>query len=228
MTIRVVLADDQVLIRAGFRVLIDSSSDVEVVGEAADGQEALDLVRTTRADVVVMDIRMPGIDGLEATRRISDEEDLAGVRVLVLTTFELDEYVVEAIRAGASGFVGKGSDPAELLNAIRLVATGEALLSPRATRALISRYLSRPEDRPPPSPETMRALTAREREVVVLVADGLTNDDIAEKLVVSPLTVKTHVNRAMVKLDVRDRAQLVVLAYQSGLVRPGEATPPAH
>ncbi len=219
MTIGVVLADDQTLIRAGFRVLIDSADDLAVVGEAADGREALRLVRDDRADVVVMDIRMPELDGLEATRQISDDEDLAGVRILILTTFELDEYVVEALRAGASGFLGKGVEPAELLDAIRLVAAGEALLSPRATRALVARFLAQPADGPSGSPDSVADLTDREREVVALVAQGLSNDDIAQRLFVSPLTAKTHVNRAMSKLGVRDRAQLVVIAFQSGLVR---------
>jgi len=222
VTIRVVLADDQALIRAGFRVLVDSAADLEVVGEAANGAQAVELLRSTRADVVVMDIRMPDVDGLEATRRISADENLAGVRVLILTTFELDEYVVEALRAGASGFLGKGVEPAELLQAIRTVAAGEALLSPRATWALIGRYLAHPSDGPVGAPEALTALTDREREVVALVAQGLTNDDIAQRLFLSPLTVKTHINRAMTKIGARDRAQLVVVAFQSGLVRPGQ------
>jgi DNA-binding NarL/FixJ family response regulator len=220
---RVLLADDQALIRAGFRVLIDASTDLVVVGEATDGDEAVQLARTARADVVVMDIRMPGVDGLEATRRICADEDLAGVRVLVLTTFELDEYVLEALRAGASGFLGKGVEPADLLDAIRVVAAGESLLSPRATRALIGRYLSAPDRAPAAAPDSLAMLTEREREVVALVALGLSNEDIAQRLFVSPLTAKTHVNRAMSKLGARDRAQLVVAAYQSGLVRPGTA-----
>lgn len=218
MSVRVLLADDQVLIRSGFRALIDSAPDLEVVGEAVDGAEALQLARTTRADVVVMDIRMPEMDGLEATRRICADEDLAGVRVLILTTFELDEHVVDAIRAGASGFLGKGVEPHVLLDAIRTLAQGEALLSPGATRALISRYL-RPVQEPIASPPSLAALTGREREVVALVAEGLSNDEIAARLYLSPLTAKTHVNRAMMKLAARDRAQLVVMAYQSGLVR---------
>jgi DNA-binding NarL/FixJ family response regulator len=220
VTIRVVLVDDQALIRAGIRALVDSAPDLEVVGEAADGREALDLVRATRADVVLMDIRMPEVDGLEATRLISADEDLAGVRVLILTTFELDEHVLQALRAGASGFLGKGAEPNEMLAAIRTVAAGEALLSPRATRALIGRYLARPEEAPTTEPGALAALTDREREIVAFVAQGMTNDDIAERLVVSPLTVKTHVNRAMMKIGARDRAQLVVAAFQSGLVRP--------
>lgn len=222
MTVRVVLADDQALIRSGFRVLIDSAVDLEVVGEASDGAEAVEVARATRADVVVMDIRMPDVDGVEATRRISADDDLAGVRVLILTTFEFDEYVVEAIHAGASGFLGKGVESHVLLDAIRIVATGEALLSPKATRALISRYL-RPAQDPISAPASLAALTNRERGVVALAAQGQSNDEIAAELYLSPLTAKTHINRAMTKLGARDRAQLVVLAYQSGLVR---ADPP--
>lgn len=222
MTVRVLLADDQVLIRSGFRALIDSAPDLEVVGEASDGAEAVAMARTTRADVVVMDLRMPEVDGIEATRRICADDDLAGVHVLVLTTFELDDHVVEAVRAGASGFLGKGVEPHVLLDAIRTIATGDALLSPRATRTLISRYL-RPVRNPISAPPSLAALTHREREVVALVAAGLSNDEIAGKLYLSPLTAKTHVNRAMMKLGSRDRAQLVVLAYQSGLVRADPA-----
>lgn len=185
MTIRVLLADDQVLIRSGFRALVDSAADLEVVGEASDGAEALALARATRADVVVMDIRMPLVDGIEATRRICADDDLAGVRVLVLTTFELDEHVIDAVRAGASGFLGKGVEPDVLLDAIRTVAAGDALLSPRATRALIGRYLQ-PAPEPVPAPKVLAALTAREREVVALVAGGFSNDDIAAKLYPSP------------------------------------------
>ena len=221
MTIRVLIVDDQALIRGGFRVLVDSAPDLKVVGEAGTGHEALDLVRTTRADVVLMDIRMPDLDGLAATRAISADDDLAGVKVLILTTFEVDEYVLAALRAGASGFVGKGLEPDDLLAAIRTVASGDALLSPRATRSLITRFLAQP-DAAAPAPEALAALTPREREVVALVATGMSNDEIAVELVLSPLTAKTHVNRAMMKLGVRDRAQLVVLAYRSGLVRaPG-------
>ncbi|SCG49774.1 response regulator [Micromonospora coxensis] len=223
MTIRVLLADDQKLLRAGFRVLIDSAADLVVVGEAATGREAVELARATRADVVLMDVRMPEMDGLAATAAITADEDLAGVRVLILTTFEVDEYVFQALRAGASGFLGKGVEPAELLDAIRTVAAGDALLSPKATRGLIARFLAQPEPEPQAGPERLRVLTEREREVVTLVAAGLSNEQIAERLVVSPLTAKTHVNRAMMKLGARDRAQLVVIAYQSGLVR---VTPP--
>jgi DNA-binding NarL/FixJ family response regulator len=230
VTIRVLIADDQALIRAGFRALIDSADDLEVVGEAASGEQAVAMARSTRADVVLMDIRMPGADGLVATRQIAADEDLAGVRVLVLTTFEIDEYVVEALRAGASGFLGKGVLPAELLAAIRTVAAGEALLSPAATRSLISRFLQLPaptaEGGVDGRPGQLAALTDREREVMALVAHGLSNEEIALRLVVSPLTVKTHVNRAMTKVGCRDRAQLVVLAYQSGLVGSGGAPRP--
>ncbi len=227
MTIRVLVADDQALIRAGFRVLIDSADDLEVVGEASDGAEAIELARTTRADVVIMDIRMPGLDGLAATRAITADDALAGVKVIVLTTFEIDAYVVEAIRAGASGFLGKGVGPAELLAAIRVVAAGDALLSPKATSALIAQFAGAGPAVQSPSVPALDVLTAREREVVKLVAFGLSNDEIAARLYVSPLTAKTHVNRAMMKLGARDRAQLVVLAYQSGLVRPEDEPPPA-
>ncbi|PZT69671.1 DNA-binding response regulator [Streptomyces sp. SW4] len=224
MTIRVLLADDQALLRSAFRVLVDSEPDMEVVGEASDGAEAVRLAREQRADVVLMDIRMPGTDGLAATRMISADPDLAGVRVVILTTFEVDDYVVQSLRAGASGFLGKGSEPDELLSAIRVAAGGEALLSPAATKGLIARFLAQEsttgEDRDPARAERLGSLTGREREVLVQVAGGLSNDEIAERLEVSPLTVKTHVNRAMAKLGARDRAQLVVIAYESGLVRP--------
>ena len=222
MTIRVLLADDQTLIRAGFRVLVESAPDLEVVGEATTGREAVDLARSLRADVVLMDIRMPELDGIEATRLITADEDMAGVRVLILTTFEIDENVLRALRAGASGFLSKGVEPADLLDAIRVVAAGEALLSPKATRSLIARFLDQPEPGALPAPARLDNLTDREREVLALVAAGLSNDEIAERLYVSPLTAKTHVNRAMTKLGARDRAQLVVIAYQSGLVRPAQ------
>ncbi len=224
MTIRVVLADDQTLIRAGFRVLVDSADDLEVVGEAADGTEVVEVVRSTRADVVLMDIRMPGADGIAATRAITADDDLAGVKVIVLTTFELDDYVVDAIEAGASGFLGKGVEPTELLDAIRIVAGGEALLSPRATQALLTRFARR-DAAPAPAVSGLDLLTDREREVMALAAHGFTNEEIAARLFLSPLTVKTHANRAMMKLGARDRAQLVVLAYRSGLVRPGDPAP---
>ncbi|MFC9652977.1 MULTISPECIES: response regulator [unclassified Streptomyces] len=225
MTIRVLLADDQTLLRSAFRVLVDSEPDMEVVAEAADGAQAVALARSTRPDVVLMDIRMPGTDGLAATRMISAEPDLAAVHVVMLTTFEVDEYVVQSLRAGASGFLGKGAEPEELLNAIRIAAAGEALLSPAATKGLIATFLAQGAGSgegadPVVSPERLDALTVREREVLVLVAGGHSNDEIAERLQVSPLTVKTHVNRAMAKLGARDRAQLVVIAYESGLVRP--------
>jgi DNA-binding NarL/FixJ family response regulator len=218
--IRVLLADDQALIRAGFRVLVETAEDLLVVGEAADGQQAVDLARRERADVVLMDIRMPRVDGLEATRRISADEDLAGVKVIILTTFESDEYVYQALRAGASGFLVKDTEPAELIQAVHVVARGDALLSPSVTRRLITDIASRPE-RPPADGTVLAALTDREREVMALVAEGLSNDEIAGRLFVSPLTAKTHVSRIMTKLNARDRAQLVVLAYESGLVTPG-------
>ena len=218
--IRVLVADDQDLIRSGLCTLIDSQDDLEVVAQAATGREAVDRVRRDRADVVLMDIRMPGLDGIAATREITADDDLAGVRVLVLTTFELDENVLLALRAGASGFLGKGASPTELLAAIRTVAAGEALLSPRATQALISRYLAEPQPTETVSPQELALLTERERELVGLVARGLSNDEIAGMLFLSPLTVKTHINRAMMKLHARDRAQLVVLAYQNGLAHP--------
>jgi DNA-binding NarL/FixJ family response regulator len=220
--IRVVLADDQALIRAGFRVLLSGIDGIEVVGEASDGEQAVDVARSSRADVVLMDIRMPGVDGLEATRRIGQDEDLAGVRVLILTTYEADEYVYQALQNGASGFLVKDTEPAELVHAIRVVAAGDALLSPGITRRLISDLVSR--SRPARSqPQLLPALTGREREVLVQVAAGLSNDEIGAALYLSPLTVKTHVSRMMTKLGVRDRAQLVVLAYESGLVIPGAA-----
>lgn len=224
MTIRVVLADDQALLRSAFRVLVDSEPDMEVVGEASEGAEAVALTRSERADVVLMDIRMPGTDGLAATRLITADPGLAHVRVVMLTTFEVDEYVVQSLRAGASGFLGKGAEPDELLAAIRIAAGGEALLSPAATKGLIAKFLAQgdgSEDGPGPAGAgRLAALTGREREVLVQVAGGHSNDEIAERLEVSPLTVKTHVNRAMAKLGARDRAQLVVIAYESGLVRP--------
>jgi DNA-binding NarL/FixJ family response regulator len=218
--IRVLLADDQALIRAGFRVLVDSADGMEVVGEAASGADAVELARQLRADVVLMDIRMPGVDGLEATRRIAADDDLAGVKVIMLTTFESDEYVYQAIRAGASGFLVKDCEPADLIQAVRVVAGGDALLAPRVTRRLITDLASRPE-RPRLDGSQLATLTDREREVLSLVAAGLSNEEIAGQLFVSPLTSKTHVSRILTKLDARDRAQLVVLAYESGLVTPG-------
>ncbi|WP_406140552.1 response regulator [Streptomyces sp. NBC_01089] len=224
MTIRVLLADDQALLRSAFRVLVDSEPDMEVVGEAADGAQAVALARSEAPDVVLMDIRMPGTDGLAATRMISTDPGLAAVHVVMLTTFEVDEYVVQSLRAGASGFLGKGAEPDELLNAIRIAAAGDALLSPVATKGLIARFLAQGGSSDGSAPQEyagrLAALTVREREVLVQVGGGHSNDEIAERLAVSPLTVKTHVNRAMAKLGARDRAQLVVIAYESGLVHP--------
>jgi DNA-binding NarL/FixJ family response regulator len=220
--IRILLADDQALLRGTFRLLLDSTPDFEVVAEAGDGAAAAKLAQELRPDLVLMDIRMPVLDGLEATRLIAADPELAGVKVLILTTFEQDEYVAEALRAGAGGFLGKGVDPEELLRAIRIVAGGESLLSPAATRALIARFLAQPSASDTPTVTApLNALTARELEVVTLVAAGLSNEEIASQLFVTPLTAKTHVNRAMTKLGARDRAQVVVIAYESGLVRPG-------
>ncbi|MEE1773939.1 response regulator transcription factor [Streptomyces sp. JV185] len=227
MTIRVLLADDQALLRGTFRMLFDATDDMETVAEASDGREAVELAGTQHPDVVLMDIRMPDMDGLEATRLISESEDLAGVKVLILTTFEDDEHVAEALRAGASGFLGKGARPEELLDAVRTVADGEALLSPTATRALITRFLAQPDPCPVAVHERLECLTPRERDVTILAALGLSNEQIADRLFVSPLTAKTHVNRAMTKLAARDRAQLVVVAYQCGLVTAtGEPSTP--
>ena len=220
--IRVVLADDQALIRAGFRVLLERAGDVAVVGEAVNGEQAVDLARSERADVVLMDIRMPEVDGLEATRRIAADEDLAGVKVIILTTFESDEYVFQAIRCGASGFLVKDTEPADLLQAVRVVARGDALLSPSVTRRLITDLATRPAGPAPAATKALSALTDREREVMALVAGGLSNDEIAARLYLSPLTAKTHVSRIMTKLSARDRAQLVVLGYETGLVTPGQ------
>lgn len=220
MTIRVLLADDQALLRSTFRLLLDSAPDIEVVGEAATGSEAVKHARTDRADVILMDIRMPDMDGIEATRRISADENLAGVKVLILTTFEDDDLVIAALRAGAGGFLGKGVDPATLLDAVRTVAAGESLLSPQATKALISRFLSRPSAEPRTSNSGFAALTAREREVTDLVATGLSNDEIAQHLYISSATAKTHVNRAMMKTGARDRAQLVVFTYENANTDP--------
>ncbi|WP_087930254.1 response regulator [Streptomyces albireticuli] len=217
--VRVLLADDQLLVRAGFRALLDVQPDITVVGEASDGERALALVRELRPDAVLMDIRMPVLDGLAATRRITEDPALAEVRVVMLTTFELDEYVFEAIRSGASGFLVKDTEPAELLRAVRAVVAGDALLSPGVTRRLIAEFAAR--SKAPAEPAGLAELTDREREVMALVGMGLSNEEIARRLVVSPLTAKTHVSRTMVKLGARDRAQLVVLAYETGLVRPG-------
>ncbi len=218
--IRVVVADDQALVRVGCRTLLDAEADIEVVGEADTGSAALEVVRATRPHVVLMDIRMPDLDGLQATRQITADSALAGVRVLILTTFELDEYVFEALRAGASGFLLKDADPEDLVRAVRVVAAGEALLSPAVTRSVIAQFVARPE-RLAASPASLGELTEREREVLSVIATGLSNDEIAEALVISPATVRTHVNRVMMKLAARDRAQLVVMAYEAGLVAPG-------
>jgi DNA-binding NarL/FixJ family response regulator len=219
--IRVVLADDQVLVRAGFASLLDAEDDIDVVGEAADGEEAVQAATRLGPDVVLMDIRMPGLDGIEATRRIAADAALASVHVVILTTFELDEYVFEGLRAGAAGFLVKDTDAAELIRAVRVVASGEALLSPTVTRRLISEFASRTRPaRPAPGLET---LTPREREVLTLIGSGLSNEEIAGQLYLSPSTAKTHATRAMMKLGARDRAQLVVVAYETGLVRPGWA-----
>ncbi|MBO0829211.1 MAG: response regulator transcription factor [Streptosporangiales bacterium] len=218
MTIRVLLADDQHLVRAGFRGLLEHSGDIEVVGEAADGATAVRMTRATSPDVVLMDVRMPGMDGIDATRRIVALHP--DVRVVVLTTFELDEYVAGALRAGASGFLGKDVEPDALRDAIRVVAAGEALLSPRVTRQLIRQFVARVPSSPPEDGARLSVLTEREREVMVLAAEGLSNDDIGRRLYLSPATVRTHLGRAMAKLGLHDRAQLVVLAYRSGLVRP--------
>ncbi len=222
VNIRVVLADDQTLVRGGFRVLLETEDGFEVCGEASDGAEAVRLARDSRPDVVVMDIRMPGMDGLEATRRITADPDLTDVRVLVLTTFDIDEYVYEALRAGASGFLLKDIEPVELLRALRVVADGEALLAPTVTRRLITEFVGRPENRRVDA-GAIQQITDREREVLALVAGGLSNDEIAAHLVISTATARTHVSRIMTKVGARDRAQLVVLAYESGLVSPGSA-----
>jgi DNA-binding NarL/FixJ family response regulator len=217
-TLRVVVADDQPVVRAGFRALLDLADDIDVVGEARDGEDAVAVTRATRPDVVLMDVRMPGVDGLEATRRIVADPHLDGVRVLVLTTFDLDEYVFEALRAGASGFLLKDVEPDELRAAVRIVAAGQSLLAPAVTRRVIDELTAR---RGPGAvaPERLDLLTGREREVVALVGRGLSNDEIGGELIMSPLTAKTHVSRAMTKLGLRDRAQLVVFAYETGLRR---------
>jgi DNA-binding NarL/FixJ family response regulator len=218
-TIRVLLADDQILVRAGFKSLLDAQPGIEVVGEASDGEEAVRLARELVPGVVLMDIRMPGMDGLEATRQIAADQRLDGVKIVILTTFDLDEYVFEALRVGASGLLVKDTEPVELIHGVRAVAQGDALLSPGVTRRLIAEFAARAKE-PMPAME-LDVLTDREREVMGLVGAGLSNEQIAERLVVSPATAKTHVSRAMVKLNARDRAQLVVFAYESGLVRPG-------
>jgi DNA-binding NarL/FixJ family response regulator len=221
MTLRVLLVDDQAVVRAGFRVMLGLADDLVVVGEAATGREGVELARRTRPDVVLMDIRMPGMDGLDATAAITGDPDLAGTRVLVLTTFEIDEYVFGALRAGASGFLLKDVDAEDLHAAVRTVAAGQGLLAPAVTRRVIDELTRR--DAPQPiAPERLDALTDRERDAVRLAAEGLTNDEIAAALIISPLTAKTHLNRAMAKLGARDRAQLVITAYETGLARVGE------
>lgn len=222
MSIRVLVVDDQALVRAGFRVLLEAAHDIEVVGEAEDGEAAVRMTAELAPDVILMDIRMPGVDGLEATRRILESAEENAPRVLVLTTFDADEYVYEALRVGASGFLLKDTDPEQLVDGVRVVASGEALLSPSITRKLIREFASRPEIRRA-HPDALSALTEREREILTLVAQGLSNDEIAAALFISPATSKTHVSRVMMKLHARDRAQLVVMAYESGLVVPGPA-----
>ena len=217
--IKVVIADDQALVRGGFKALLDAQADITVVGEASDGDEAVRLALEHRPDVVLMDIRMPGVDGLTATRRIAADDRLSTVKIVILTTFDLDEYVFEAIRVGANGFLVKDTEPAELLRAVRAVVAGDALLSPRVTRRLIEEFAARAKD--PARIPDLAGLTDREREVVALVAEGLNNDEIAQRLIMSGATAKTHVSRAMIKVGARDRAQLVVFAYETGLVRPG-------
>jgi DNA-binding NarL/FixJ family response regulator len=218
--IRVLLAEDQAIVRAGFRALLDAEPDLEVAGEAADGQEAVDLTRQLNPDLVVMDIRMPQLDGLEATEQITSDPALSSTRILVLTTFELDEYVFGALRAGASGFLLKGGEPTDLLSAIRLVAAGDALLAPSVTKRLIEAYIAQPEPPTPSVPIGLDELSARELEILQQVAQGRTNREIADALYLSPFTVKTHVSRILTKLRARDRVQLVVIAYQAGIARP--------
>ncbi|ASU85884.1 DNA-binding response regulator [Nocardiopsis gilva YIM 90087] len=217
--IRVVLADDQRLVRAGFRSILDGEPDIEVVAEAGNGAEALDMTREHRPDLVLMDIRMPVVDGLEAARRIVADERLRDVKVVILTTFDLDEYVYGALKAGASGFLVKDTEPMELIHGVRVVARGDALLAPSVTRRLIGEFAERIKE-PPPAPQ-LNSLTEREREVLVAVAGGLSNEELADRLVVSHATAKTHVSRVLTKLNARDRAQLVVIAYEAGLVKPG-------
>jgi DNA-binding NarL/FixJ family response regulator len=226
--IRVALAEDQSLVRAGFRVLFDAEEGVEVVGVASNGREAVELARTRRPHVMLMDIRMPEVDGIEATRQIAADPALDDVRVLILTTFELDEYIVDALRAGASGFLLKDIEPVELVRAVKVVAAGDSLLSPSITRRLIAEFVNRSDTSETPGP-ALDVLTAREREVLALVGGGLSNQEIAAQLFISVATARTHVSRAMTKLHARDRAQLVVAAYESRLVTPGQPPPrPPH
>jgi DNA-binding NarL/FixJ family response regulator len=220
--IRVLLADDQSLVRAGFKALLDARDDIEIVGEASEGAAAVELARKLRPDVILMDIRMPGTDGLEATRQIAADPQLAAVRIVILTTFALDEYLFDALSFGASGFLVKDTEPAELATAVRVVARGDSLISPNMTRKLVAEFARRAKK--PRATNELDVLTQREREVMKLVADGLTNDEIAQKLYMSPATTRTHVSRAMTKLGARDRAQLVVVAYETGLVRPNWTT----
>ena len=221
--LRVIVADDHALVRHGFQSILASEDDIDVIGEASDGREALSIATTEQPDVVLMDIRMPVMDGIEATRLITSDSQLTQTRVIVLTTFDLDEYVFGAIRAGASGFLLKGVEPMQLIGAVRTVAAGEALLDPGATRRLIEAYVSGPPDRPPKAAGLPDDLTSREIELLALIAGGSTNAEIAEDLVISPLTVKSHVSRILTKMGARDRTQLVVMAYESGLVVPGSA-----